>query len=116
MNASETDSTIKSLEDKISSYKALLSFNHEMYDGLQARIITLCLEIASDNFDVNCGTDINPPVSNKYIKCSVVAGLKQKALRLLEDNVVLEFMIAERMGQLSNLKENCEGNISSEHK
>ena len=105
MDNSDTNGKIQKLSDKISAYKAMLSSNKIIYEALQMRIYELSVEFASGMNDIQVGSNITEDLSSSYIKSNIVQGLKQKAVRLIEDEVILEFMISERVEELAVLKQ-----------
>ena len=105
MDASDIIMNIVNTSNKISSYQALLATTEAMYEQLQFKIYQMSVEISSGQFDINNGSQVYEGVSNAYIKKSILGGLKKKALSIIEDQVILEFMISERQEQLTLMKQ-----------
>ena len=105
MDVSQLVFNIVTTKNKISSYKALLISTTAIYEEIQFKIYKMSMEISSGIYDITSGTQVDYGVSNEYIKKSILDGLKKKALALIEDQVILEFMINERETQLSELQE-----------
>ena len=76
-----------------------------MYEEIQLKIYQMSIEISSGMYTINNGTHDYEDVTNEYIKRSILDGLKKRALALIEDEVILEFMISERQEQLELLKQ-----------
>ena len=112
MDASDVKQKIDVLKEKLSSYKALLSANKEIYDCLQARIYTICMEITSGISTFEHHPEMNASLRS-YINRVILEGLKKKVLSIIEDNVILEHMIQERTDELETLR-NSESDIQLE--
>ena len=105
MDVSDIIANIIDTTNKITNYKALLMTTKGMYEHIQVKIFQMSMEISSGMYDINSGSHVHEGVSNLYIKTSILDGLKKRALVLIEDEVILEFMIAEREEKVASLKE-----------
>ena len=111
MDGNNVEDKINSIKEKIASYKALLSANKEIYDTLQARIYTICMEIVSGTSTFEHHPEISASLRS-YINRVLLEGLKKKVLSIVEDNVILEQMLKERTEELNELsKKQSEFNI-----
>ena len=97
MDTSNVTQRIEVLNEKIASYRALLSANKEIYDVLQARIYTITMEMVSGISTFEHHPEISASLRN-HINGILLEGLKKKVLSIIEDNVILEHMIQERTG------------------
>ena len=95
--------TITEAQEKISSYKGLISANKEVYDAVHSRIYELSMEVSSTIRLIHDGKETYQNVPDKYSKCQIMDGLKKKALQLIEDNVILELMVDERKEEIQLL-------------
>ena len=93
------------LSDKVANYKILLSTHKDIYDGLQLRIHQLTMELQSGQFNITNGSHACEGIDNKEIKMNIVRGLKKKALVMIEEEVLLNFMISEREELILTLKD-----------
>ena len=105
METSDIIVKIISTNKKIANYKALLLTTKAMYEQLQGKIFEMSMEISSGCYDISSGTHDYEDVSNEYIKKSILDGLKKRALALIEDEVILEFMIDEHQEKLGEMKQ-----------
>ena len=103
MNMSEIVDKIDVLQSKIGSYRALLSTNKCLYEGLNARIYELYTELSVGINSINYGGEVINEISEDYIKKQLIEGLKVKALDVLENTVLLEIMIKERNEEINKL-------------
>ena len=103
MDTSSIIQQILSTTSKISSYKSLLMTTQAMYEEMEFQIYKISMEISSGLFEINIGSSDYEGLSNEYIKRSILHGLKKRALTMIEDQVILEFMISEREEQLKVL-------------
>ena len=114
MNVSEMRARMLSLSMKISGYKGIVASNKDIYDGLQVRIHQLTMELSNGSYELTDGIDACEGITNKYIKMGILEGLKKKAVLMIEEDVVLQFMISEREAEVADLKRQLKSTTGEE--